>query len=499
MLFFGLMLACLKHSVLEDKYLAADCPRELSESDRLLELFRSPEIAIPIEEGKTGILVLEDGAGALAARAWLTENATQTIDLQYFIFSADNVGKIATDALLIAAERGIKIRLLVDDLLAHGDADLLLAMAKHPNFEVKIYNPNINIGKNLPQKIENTLTDFRDVNQRMHNKTFIVDGNVVITGGRNVGDEYYDFDSVYNFRDRDVLLIGGEAKDVQLSFDQFWNHPLSQDINKLLPPISEEKARKIWNGLHNYACSDENYVPQFRERVNNVPQTFLVEQQKNRLIWVKDTQFISDIPGKNKTDDMDGGGFSTHALLAIARDAKERLWIQTPYLIVTDLGLSALADAEKRGVDVKILTNSLASTDNYPAFAGYIDVRQQLLDAGIELYEMRPDSQNAKSFVTSGIQEKENAKIGLHAKSLIVDDNISMIGTFNLDPRSAHLNTECIVVIDDQIINQQLSQIFYNDIQPESAWEANPENEKEASVKARFMTWLTKIVPKSVL
>ena len=117
----------------------------------------------------------------------------------------------------------------------------------------------------------------------MHNKTFIVDGTIVITGGRNVGDEYYDFDSTYNFRDRDVLLIGGEAKDVQVSFEQFWDHPLAQNIDQLLPPIKQEVAESVWRGLHNYSCSETNYAPHFRERVQNVPQTFQIEQQKNKI------------------------------------------------------------------------------------------------------------------------------------------------------------------------------------------------------------------------
>ena len=142
-----------------------------------------------LEQQKTGVYILEDGTGALASRAWLTEKATKSIDIQYFIFSSDNVGLMATHSLLQAAERGVYVRLLVDDTLAHGDSDLLFAVNAHPNFEVRIYNPNINIGKNIGHKITNTISDFRGINQRMHNKTFTVDGQISITGGRNVGDE----------------------------------------------------------------------------------------------------------------------------------------------------------------------------------------------------------------------------------------------------------------------------------------------------------------------
>ena len=192
------------------------------QSPSLAELLASfPKLQ---NEDITGLMLLEDGLTALAVRSWLVEQATERIDVQYFIFSADNTGLMATEALLRAAQRGVTVRLLVDDTLAHGDSDLLLAMDAHPNFEVRIYNPNINIGKGVGEKVVNAVSDFRGVNQRMHNKTFTVDSTVSITGGRNIGDEYFDLDKQYNFRDRDVLLIGGESQEIQSSFDQFWGH-----------------------------------------------------------------------------------------------------------------------------------------------------------------------------------------------------------------------------------------------------------------------------------
>jgi len=170
---------------------------------------------------KTGVYVLEDGSGSMVARAWLSEYSEKSIDIQYFIFSTDNVGLIACDYLIRAADRGVKVRIIVDDMMVDSDIQDILTFASHENITVKIYNPGVNLGKNIIDKVHKFSSDFRNANQRMHNKTFIVDGKVVITGGRNIADEYFDYDHEYNFRDRDILILGTEVKDVSFSFNQF--------------------------------------------------------------------------------------------------------------------------------------------------------------------------------------------------------------------------------------------------------------------------------------
>jgi phosphatidylserine/phosphatidylglycerophosphate/cardiolipin synthase-like enzyme len=157
---------------------------------------------------KTGAYVLEDGEGAMIARAWLCEHAEQTVDIQYFIFSTDNVGLIACDYIVRAADRGVKVRILIDDILVDATPHDLLTLDSHRNIEIRIYNPGVNLGKNIAGKLTKLVTDFKGANQRMHNKTFTVDGMVTITGGRNIADEYFDYDHEFNFRDRDVLLLG---------------------------------------------------------------------------------------------------------------------------------------------------------------------------------------------------------------------------------------------------------------------------------------------------
>jgi putative cardiolipin synthase len=182
----------------------------------------------------TGVYVLEDGNGAMIARAWLTEHAEKTIDIQYFIFSLDNIGLIACDYLVRAAARGVKISIIVEDIMVDANIEDILTFNSHENISIKIYNPGVNLGRNIFSKIKKFTTDFRSANQRMHNKTFIVDRQTVITGGRNIADEYFDYDHKYNFRNRDILLLGEASKNVNQSFNQFWNSHLSKDVTTLI-------------------------------------------------------------------------------------------------------------------------------------------------------------------------------------------------------------------------------------------------------------------------
>ncbi len=243
---------------------------------------------------KTGVFVLEDGSSAMVSRAWFSEYAENTIDIQYFIFSMDNIGLIACDYLVRAADRGIKVRILVDDIMVDADAEDILTLSSHENISIKIYNPGINLGKNIFSKLKKVSTDFRSANQRMHNKTFIVDDKIVITGGRNVADEYYDYDHEYNFRDRDILMLGKETKKVKKSFDEFWNDSLSYEVENVLGK-KIEYSKHNFNKLHEYACNPNNFWPQIRKRILDFPRVFKSLQDLNEFQWLDDVSFISDV------------------------------------------------------------------------------------------------------------------------------------------------------------------------------------------------------------
>lgn len=474
----------------------------IDDSIRLSDVLHGLEDSI---KNKTGVYVLEDGGGALITRAWLCEHAEKTIDIQYFIFSQDNVGLIACDYLVRAADRGVKVRILIDDILVDAGVHEILTLDSHENIEIKIYNPGINLGKNIFSKLGTFATDFRSANQRMHNKTFIVDQQVVITGGRNIADEYFDYDHEYNFRDRDVLLIGKASTDVQHSFENFWLHNLSVPITKL---VTEENADytdpKRFERLHQYACNPQNFWPQIRTRIENLHTAFANIQAEGKLFWLDHVQFVSDVPGKNDgTQGLAGGGVCTDSLINLVKRAKVSIDIQSPYLITTELGRRLFKEAVDRGVKVRILTNSLASTDNLEAFSGYQRDRKALLETGVEIYEFRPDAAVRYQVMTGALQEKINFTpiFGLHAKSMVIDGVITVIGTFNLDPRSANLNTECVTVVYSPKVSAAVLEGMNVEFKPENAWyttlDYNPD--AEAGVKKEIKAWTRKIVPKGIL
>ncbi len=425
--------------------------------------------------GKTGTYVLEEGEKSLLARSWLADKATRSIDVQYFIWSADNVGILATEALLRAAQRGVKVRVLVDDLLMDASPEAMVALAAHPNFEIRIYNPRLTVGTSKAKRLLNLATGFRASNQRMHDKTATFDGLVTITGGRNMADEYYDFDHTYNFRDRDVLVVGPIVANINASFERFWNSPLAVPVNRLL----ESEARKltpariqaIYSELHAYAGNKENYAPEVREATQNLTQKFT--KLTKEMAW-SDAAFLCDQPGKNNSHfGLGGGGRTTSALMDLLRSARKRVTIQSPYLVLSPKGLALFRELVRRGVEVRISTNSLASTDNLQAFSGYQKQRKAILKAGIRVYEFKPGPAIQGDLIPRSARGNgQRPTLSLHAKSMVVDGATLFVGTFNLDPRSANLNTEVGVLIPSPEAARQVEQNIERDMEPGNSWDA---------------------------
>lgn len=433
---------------------------------------------------RTGVYILEKGEEALIGRAWLAQHATRSIDIQYFIWSTDNIGTLAAEQLLLAAERGVKVRVLVDDLLVDAEDQTLLLLSAHPNVQIRIYNPNLSVGVSLWNRLFNTASDFRGVNQRMHDKTAIFDGIAGITGGRNMADEYFDFDHEYNFRDRDVLLLGPAVRDMEENFEEFWSSPLAVPVEDILAesvrtPTDEEVAQRA-RELHAYSADPANFEPEIRQAIADIPKYF--PKLLQAMSW-EDVAFISDIPGKNSGESgLQGGGESTRALIHALEGAKKSVLIQSPYLILPQGGIELFEQLVARGVSIRISTNSLASTDNIPAFSGYYKQRDELLEAGVELFEFKPEPGIQAELLERYPRLAEKKPIfALHAKSMVIDGNIIYIGTFNLDPRSANLNTEVGVLVQSEALGRQLTQSIERDILPENSWQStldfNPDSE----------------------
>jgi len=445
-------------------------------------------------QGQSGAYVLEKGEEALLARAWLTEYTAKTIDIQYFIWSSDNVGILASEALLCAADRGVKVRVLVDDLLVDAPPQSLLALALHPNVDIRIYNPQLTVGKSKLQKAFNALTGLRKVNQRMHDKSAIFDSRIAITGGRNMADEYFDFNQTYNFRDRDILLIGPVAGKMEHNFNSFWHSPLAVPVEKLLKPhldqITPEKQKMIYQDLHSYAANPENFAPEVRQALTRIPQRF--DALVRDMVWGQ-VRFIHDQPGKNSQRlGFGGGGRTTDALAEQLRQARKSVTIQSPYLIMPKGALKLFRSLIERGVEVRIVTNSLASTDNLQAFSGYSKQRKQILKSGIKVYEFKPSPAIARNLIERYPRLKDKSPVfAIHAKSMVIDGTTLFIGTFNLDPRSANLNTEIGVLISNQQMAGQVEQNILRDMAPENSWNAadNPDRFAPADKRRKLRLW----------
>jgi len=458
-----------------------------------------PDCAARMSED-TGAYILEKGEEALIGRAWLARHASRTIDIQYFIWSTDNIGILAAEQLLTAAERDVRVRVLVDDFLIDAEDETLLLLAAHPNVDIRIYNPNVNIGQGMLRKVWNLLTGFRAINQRMHDKTAIFDGIVGITGGRNMADEYFDYDHEYNFRDRDVLLLGAAVGDMQANFDEFWESPLSIPVEQLLedalPTMTGEGPARRAAELHAYAADPRNFEPQVRDAIENMPRYF--PALLAAILW-QPVEFISDVPGKNEgSEGLGGSGVATDRLIAALRDAKSSVLIQSPYLVMPKGGIELLGELTERGVRVRISTNSLASTDNIPAFSGYHRQRPRLLAAGAELYEYKPHPDIQAELVDRYERLRDNDPVfAIHAKSMVIDDRLVFIGTFNLDPRSANLNTEVGALIESTDLARQLKAHIERDIEPGNSWRTtagfNPDYEAER-YKRRSL-WRINLLP----
>lgn len=443
--------------------------------------------------GQTAAFTLERGELSMNARAWVSRKARATLNVQYFIWTPDNVGRLAMASLLTAANRGVKVRVLVDDFMLEMPGEWLAALDGHPNLDIRVYNPNVHVG--FWRKTRNGVAHFRDVNQRMHNKALIVDGLLAVTGGRNLADEYYDFDPEFDFRDRDIFVAGPAAGEMKKAFDAYWDSPLCKPVSALTSASPEARQAALRDSMLAYAADTVNFPAQMRRGIEDIPKGF--EALLKDIAWGKAT-FVTDTAGKNDGGHgLAGGGVTTHFLAELLRSARKRVTIQTPYLIPDDTTLGLFRELTARGVEVRISTNSMANNDNLQAVSGYTRRRKALLAAGVKVFEFKPEP---------GIQPKlqeRYAKIAakkpifvVHAKTLVVDGEKVFIGTFNLDPRSMNLNTESGILFEHAGTAREVEEAIERDMSPENSWDASKETgDSHSPFSRRFKTWLWRLLP----
>ncbi|MBT8438567.1 MAG: phospholipase D family protein [Gammaproteobacteria bacterium] len=389
--------------------------------------------------GQDGFLLLESGLDAFVARALLAHYAERSIDLQYYLYHRDLVGRLLMNKLIQAADRGVRVRLLIDDMDLGGRDDSLLALHSHPNIEMRVFNPfDRKIGR-----MSQFVTGFGSVTRRMHNKSFTVDNQVTIVGGRNIGNEYFDADPTLEFSDLDVMAIGNVVQDVSYSFDLYWNSELAYPVTTIIENrLAEEETDQLYQKLQAYIEEhrDNPYLTALRgsDLANTIRQKNVVYQ------WGK-ADVVYDLPEKISSD-RDATELHLMTQLAPYFHAVEKeLIIYSPYFVPGKEGVEFFQSLTDRGVRVRILTNSLASNDVSVVHAGYAKYRKALLRAGVELYEKNKKLTRTQRKEKKGVGS--SSKASLHAKSFVLDREKVFIGSLNLDPRSFYENSEIGVVI----------------------------------------------------
>lgn len=477
-------------------------PAKFSPSDSTA-LYRL--LGLPVEKvgSETGVYTLENGGQSLAARLWLFEHAQTSINIQYYSLTKDVSGRLACHYLVRAADRGVLIRILVDDAANRMKNFDMQLLNSHKNIEIRVYNAGFKAGR-IDKKLTRLGKNVDRMLRRMHNKTLTADGSVCIMGGRNIADRYFDYDLKYNFRDRDVVFFGKAVREVQHSFDQFWNSKLTVPYEEL----SSKKNKKAladparFNCMHNFPKKMKDLAAMITKNAENFPQDVKAWLAADTVVFTPNVTFISDVPGKNEDRDRQGG-VCTDSMISLIKHARRSLDIQTPYFIITQEARQLITETTERGVKIRLITNSLASTDNLGAFSGYQKNRRALAKMGILIYEFKPDAKVKYELMSKEVQGPLNYKpvFGFHPKSLIIDDRVCVIGSYNFDPRSANYNTECMCVIRSEKLAAHLSQHFNEEFLLDNSWpftkEHNPD--KKAGLRKRLQAAIRWLVPKKLL
>ncbi len=428
-------------------------------------------LAAENQSGESGFLLLDRGDQAFAWRTRLADAAESSIDAQYFLWKNDEAGKIMMQRLIAAADRGVRVRVLVDDSMTESNPRYLATFGAHPNVSVRLYKPFGPKGKSLVMRWLDYASDLKVLNRRMHNKVFVVDGSYSIVGGRNIGNEYFEYIGPFCFRCRDLLAVGPVVESTAVGFDQYWNSDWTVPIEDVISSVpNSEKSRKAWDELVEFSTDRDHYPNGFFDLPANFETAW--EAVKNQLYWGKARLLIDAVPPiKGQPEHRLGFDQTGKTLLKIMNRSQSEVYIQSAYLILLDGGFDALRAANQRGVKVVLSTNSMASDNHLSAFVGYRKQRKEMIKAGAELFEMRPDDHSEEALFSPALLKKYDTKFGLHAKTMVFDGRYTFVGSFNVDPRSVNLNTEMGLLVDSQELAEAVAASIKNDIAPGNSWQ----------------------------
>ena len=421
--------------------------------------------ARPGQSGFHGLLAATD---AFAARVLLANAAERSIDVQYYIWRADETGTMMFEALWNAARRGVRVRLLLDDQNTKGLDETLAALASNPRIEVRIYNPFAERGARLT----NYFGDFERLNRRMHNKSLIVDNQAAIVGGRNIGNEYFGAGTEAPFVDLDVVALGPVVRDLSSQFDRYWASASAYPIASLVGAAPPDAAAKLEARFAKARADPESTA--YLAAVRDTPLVRELLARELSIEWAP-ARVVTDDPAKTlRLDRKEGLAF--FEMLEITGVPRASFDLVSPYFVPGEKGTESLVRLAKGGVRVRVLTNSLATNEAAVVHSGYTKRRCELARAGVRLYEMKPLALGKRAKAEDDASGTGSSKSHLHAKTFAVDGRYLFVGSFNFDPRSALLNTELGVVIDSEPLARRLPSAL-DEFLPEGAYEVRPRAE----------------------
>jgi len=482
----------------------------------------SPVLELAIEadrEGRYQLTLVESGEDALKLRIHMIRAAQTYIDLQNFILRNDDTGQLILNELLDAARRGVKVRLLLDQMFSFSDVQYLLRLAMaHINFEIRFYNPSFYKAKMANHDwINGMACCFRRVNQRMHNKLLVVDDVAGLIGGRNSADRYFDFDPVYDFKDRDVLVFGGTAREMRRSFDWFWFGHKTIPVQHL-----RDIAAELFKGT-------PSALPPYRPEARlQVLLDRIDDPQHIRELFVEPAMIVdrlayfSDLPRKHEVEEEGGRGSITGELYDVLLSARRSVVIQSPYMVLSGRARGVFEELRRQNPDIELVfsTNSLASTDADTVYANtHRHKKRYVKTLGFQMYEFKPFpldapeffarwpalmAENKQGLASKSVVSGDNSvipmpapRVGLHSKSFVVDGKVAMIGSHNFDPRSEGFNTENGLLVWDERFARKLEQLIRRDTKPQNSWvvAVKPDREQQKTALAPVQKTIPQFKP----